>query len=187
MKKQNKVLGMKLTYLTMLLLLVCNSCSKNCPDEVKTTKKTYSISEVVKKTFPYNFKDTQIWINVNTNDTLHYILKDTLSTYDTTYSTPLEGCKENNYVYDEGFYYNFYCLENSTFNYSHIFQLDEGAFFYYIKFKTIHYPEYAGELQDINNFGVIFNKTNVSKYFSKSKSMGILRITANNEKLFRIK
>jgi hypothetical protein len=169
------------------VLLILKSCIKDCPDEEKTTKETYSISEVVKKTFPYNFKDTQVWINVNTNDTLHYILKDTLSTYDTSYSTPLEGCKENNYVFDEGFNYNFYCLEDSTFNYTHIFQLDEGAFFYYIKFKNIRYPEYAGVLQDINNFGVIFNQTNVSEYFSKSKSLGILRITANKKKLYRIK
>jgi hypothetical protein len=141
----------------------------------------------VKKTFPYNFKDTQTWINVNTNDTLHYILKDTVSTYDTTYSTPLEGCKENNYVYDEGFNYNFYCLEDSTFNYTHIFQLNGGAFFHYIKFKTIRYPHYGGDVIDIDNYGFKLKKVYVSKYFSENDSLGILRITANNEMLYRIK
>jgi hypothetical protein len=170
------------------VLLILKSCIKDCPDEVKTTKKTYSISEVVKKTFPYNFKDTQVWINVNTNDTLHYILKDSLSTYDTSYSTSLEGCKENNYVYTESLAYNLICTENSLFNYNHIYKSYLGlGFDEKVKFMNVVYTEFGGDLIDIYNYGIIFKSVYVSEYFAENKSFGILRITANKKKLYRIK
>lgn len=166
------------------VLLILKSCIKDCPDEVKTTKETYSISEVVKKTFPYNFKDTQVWINVNTNDTLHYILKDTLSTFDTSYSTPLEGCKENNYVFNERFTFEFQCLEDSFLNYSHSYK---SKYHELLIMNNIIYQEFGPKLNDIDNFGILYKNVYISEYFAENELLGFLRITANKKKLYRIK
>lgn len=165
-------------------MLIFDSCSEDCPDEVKTTKEIYLMGEIVKKTFPYNFKDTQIWINVNTNDTLHYILKDTVSTYDTTYSTPLEGCKQNNYVFRERFTFEFQCLEDSFLNYSHCYK---SKYHELLIMNNIIYQEYGPKLNDIDNFGIIYKNVYISEYFAENELLGFLRITANKKKLYRIK
>jgi len=177
----------KLFYLFLLSMLFY-ACSKDdCPKGIKYTYKYYNISENIKKTFPYQFKDTQVWINVNTNDTLRYILKDTVSSYDTTMVSPTDGCVENNYTYNERLRYDFTCLEDTIYNYNYIYQLDGCCFLYRVKLNKIEYYEYGGKLEDIDNFGNIYKDVSVSKYFSKKNSLGILRITVGNIKLYRIR
>lgn len=182
---------MKTTKLLTLIWLIWffGGCGKiNCPDERTYSYMYYNISENIKQTFPYRFKDTQIWINVNTNDTLHYILKDTVSSYDISSTSTTEGCRETNYFYSERLTYQFNCLEDTLFNYNYIYQLDKGSgFYYHIKFNLIEYVEYGGKLEDIDNYGIIYKDINVSKYFAKSISLGLLRITVGKDKIYRIK
>lgn len=183
MKKQNKVLGMKLTYLTMLLLLICSSCNKDCPDGITYSYKTYTISENAKQTFPYHFKDTQVWINVNTNDTLHYILKDTVSSLDTLLKSPTDGCVQNNYTYNGTFTYKFNCLEDSLFDYKIKYNVEFDP---YLFFNNMEYSNFYPLIDSILNYNKIYYKVFLGKYFSDNKENGVVRITINSTKLYRI-
>ena len=178
----------KLIYFFFLSILFY-ACSKdNCPDGITYSYTYYNIGENAYQTFPYRFKDTQTWINVNTTDTLHYILKDTVSSYDIYFSSPTEGCRENNYKYSERLTYKFNCLEDTFYNYNYIYQSSLGlGYDYHIKFNKIEYVEYGGKLQDIDNFGIIYKDISVYKYFARNVSLGILRITVGDTKLYRIK
>jgi hypothetical protein len=166
------------------------ACSKDdCPKGIKYSYKYFKVVDnIEKKTFPYQFKDTQIWINVNTNDTLRYLLKDTVSSYDTTMVSPPYGCVENNYTYSEQLNYNFLCVKDTFFNFSYIYQSDLGlGFLELLRFNKILYQEQGGSVININNFGMIYKDIYVSKFFAENDSVGIVRITLNNTKLYRIK
>lgn len=179
----------KLIYLFFLLSITFYACGKiNCPDERTYSYRYYNIDENAYQTFPYRFKDTQIWINVNSNDTLHYILKDTISSYDISSTSTTEGCRETNYKYSERLTYLFNCLEDTFYNYNYIYQSDKGfGYDHYLKFNKIEYVEYGPKLQDIDNFGIMYKSIYVSKYFTECDSLGILRISIENTKLYRIK
>ena len=181
----------KLKLLTCLLFIIfiINACSKDdCPKGIKYTYEYHNISENIKETFPYQFKDTQVWINVNTNDTLHYILKDTVSSYDTTLVSPTDGCVENNYTYTGRFTYKFNCLEDSSYNYLYTYRYSNGlGLDPYLKFNKIEYSNFYPIKDTIINYNKIYNKVFLGKNFSDNKENGILRITINNIKLYRIK
>jgi|DEB19_MinimDraft_2_1074335.scaffolds.fasta_scaffold01664_6 hypothetical protein len=189
MKTNYQAKNTKLIYY-FLLSITFYACGKiNCPDERTYSYKYYNIKDNIdKQTFPYQFKDTQIWINVNTNDTLHYILKDTVSSYDISSTSTTEGCRETNYKYSERLTYKFNCLEDTFFNYNYTYQSDKGfGYDRYLKFNKIEYVEYGGKLEDIDNYGIIYKDINVSKYFARIDSLGILRITVGSDKIYRIK
>ena len=166
------------------------SCSKDdCPKGIKYSYKYFKIVDNIDKTpFPYQFKDTQVWINVNTNDTLHYILKDTVSSYDTTMVSPTDGCVENNYTYTGRFTYKFNCLEDSGYNYLYTYRYSNGlGLDPYLKFNKFEYSNFYPIKDTIINYNKIYNKVFLGKYFSDNKENGIVRITINNIKLYRIK
>jgi hypothetical protein len=180
---------LKLFTCILFIILLINACSKDdCPKGIKYTFEYYNISENIKKTFPYQFKDTQVWINVNTNDTLHYILKDTVSSYDTTLVSPTDGCVENNYTYTGRFTYKFNCLEDSSYNYLYTYRYSNGlGLDPYLKFNKIQYYTYIKTYDSIINYSKTYTKVRDRKFFWENYEIGILRITINNIKLYRIK
>jgi hypothetical protein len=172
----------------LMAILLMNACQKDCPKGIQYSYKYYNISESVKQTFPYHFKDTQVWINVNTNDTLHYVLKDTVSSYDTTMVSPTDGCVQNNYFYSGIYSYKFNCLEDTFFEYDYSYRSYKGfGIDHYMKFNKIEYVEYGPILLDIDNDGINYKNIYVSKYFAENDSIGIVRITVGDVKLYRIK
>ena len=178
----------KLIYFFFLSILFY-ACSKdNCPDGITYSYTYYNIGENAYQTFPYRFKDTQTWINVNTTDTLHYILKDTVSSYDIYFSSPTEGCRENNYKYSERLTYKFNCLEDTFYNYNYIYQSSLGlGFDPYLKFNKTEYSNFYPIKDSIINYNKIYYNVFLGKYFSDNKENGIVRITITNTKLYRIK
>ena len=176
---------LKLLPFLLFIILLINACSKDdCPKGIKYTYTYYNISEDVKKTFPYQFKDTQVWINVNTNDTLRYILKDTVSSYDTTMVSPTDGCVENNYFYNQIFSYNFLCLSDSFLNYSHSYYYDIRQ---YLFFKKTNYYTYISTNDTIMNYSKVYKQVRDRKFFWENYENGIVRITVGSNKLYRIK
>ena len=166
------------------------SCSKDdCPKGIKYSYKYFKIVDNIDKTpFPYQFKDTQVWINVNTNDTLHYILKDTVSSYDTTMVSPLYGCVENNYTYSERLMYQFNCFEDTLYNYNYSYLSSKGlGYDPYLKFNKIEYYTYIKTYDSIINYSKTYTKVRDRKFFWENYENGILRITINNIKIYRIK
>ena len=170
-----------------MAVLLMNACQKDCPNRSNDTFTYYKFDNIKKQTFPYHFKDSQVWINLNTNDTLNYVIKDTISSYDTISTTHQSECPVYDVDYKEKFSYKFKCLQDSNFNYNHIFYRDGFITRNILKFNNIEFVEYGSKLLDIDNNGIIYKNIYVSKYFAESDSLGIVRITVGDVKLYRIK
>jgi hypothetical protein len=168
----------------LMAVLLMNACQKDCPKGIQYSYKYYDISESVKQTFPYHFKDTQVWINVNTNDTLHYVLKDTISSYDTTMVSPTDGCVQNNYTYYGVLTFEFNCIEDTLFGFHHSYYYDVRQELF---FKNRGYYTYISARDTIINFTKIYKEVRDRKYFWENFEDGIVRITVGDVKLYRIK
>lgn len=180
--------------LKLVCFLVISSmfiaCSKDdCPDGRTYTYKYYNIKDNMdKQTFPYHFKDTQVWVNVNTTDTLHYILKDTVSSYDISVTSTTEGCPESNFKYSERLSYKFNCLEDTLFNYNYIYQSHLGlGFDPYLNFNKVEYYTYINTYDTVINYTKVYTKVRDREYFWENHENGIVRITVFSTKLYRIK
>ncbi len=174
--------------LLTLFILLCSSCTKDkC--ERKDIYEYYPMSSNEKAILPYKYSDTMVWINVNTNDTLHYVCKDTTYSTDTLIDNSNEECVGDSYKLYGKYSYNFKCIENVNFNFIHSYRKYDLQTKYetIISFNKEDYFWYERTKDTINNFGIIYSNIMYETNFCFNNKDGLLRITVGSTKLYRIK
>ncbi len=174
--------------LLTLFILFYSSCTKDdC--ERKDIYEYYPMSSNEKAILPYKYSDTMVWINVNTNDTLHYVWKDTTYSTDTSVNNSNEACTGDTYRLFGKYNYDFTCLENVNYNFTHSYRkyTIQTRYETILSFNKRYFSWYERTKDTINNFGIIYSNIGYETYFCFNNKDGLLRITVGNTKLYRIK